>query len=766
MTPQDCYLQHLETRFDAMFQRTKSETDRFRPRLANNRNAANLNRRTRQLVFTLGASQAEGSGFTDLDGNAMLDITMGFGVHLFGHQAPFIEEAIQSQRSKGTALGPLFPLAHAFAETLCTLTGHERCALFNSGTEAVMVAMRVARAITGRSGLVIFDGCYHGTADALLAQKRCPDTQRALATVPGVPQPFVDQTFILDYGEDSAVDWLNRCGEDIACVLVEPVQSRHPEKANGPWLAALRKACDRHGIVLIFDEIITGFRTENGGAARHFNVRPDLATYGKVAGGGQPVGIVAGPSQHLALIDGGVWSFEDDSLPSSPTTFVAGTFNHHPTSMAAGLAALRHLQAGGDGLQRDLNQRTTAFVQRMNQWFTDEGIPVSLVHFSSLFRFVTKGWGRLLYSALLKECVYIWEGRNCFFSSVHSEADIQRLEHAIRKCALELLGTRWLNRKPRPEAHTAPLAGHPIEGAIVLDRNDAEVLMQEGPLELAVGILTAHMPHWTVGPPRIQRLALDEDLNSGLTPPEWTGEGAVWTVMAGPHQVVLHVGMDAALVDGSSLTLCLAEAGRILEALHKGQPLPLPRFDPLDRFANWAGQPGTQPRVAARPAVTHVVELPPGASPTTQPFEDLLAAVAEALDRTDVAMGVPVAGQWMARSPRAIGPCTRQVPWHPGTPDSATPLPGPEAFLEAWRSPTALCDVAFNVDNLTRRTHFGPWPAQPIPVREAWTRQDLVINLLRTPTTSWLQWKVAEGAHVRGDIHHVMDALTLKTLTR
>jgi glutamate-1-semialdehyde aminotransferase len=222
--------------------------------------------------------------------------------------------------------------------------------------------------------------------------------------------------------------------EEIAAVLVEPVQSRRPHIQPAEWLRELREFTTRIGAALIFDEIITGFRLHPGGAQSWFGIRADIVTYGKVLGGGMPIGAVAGNADFMAAIDGGVWAYGDSSWPSAETTFFAGTFWKHPLVMAAAHAVQAHLREEGPALQEGLNARTTALATRLNDLFDHEQAPIHVVSFSSLFRFAFSPgvkFADLFFYNLLRRGVYVWEGRTCYLSTAHSDEDITELVKVV-----------------------------------------------------------------------------------------------------------------------------------------------------------------------------------------------------------------------------------------------------------------------------------------------------------------------------------------------
>jgi glutamate-1-semialdehyde aminotransferase len=410
---------------------------------------------------------------------------MGFGVHLFGHRPANITAAIQAQLERSMALGPLTPLASEVAQLLHEITGVERSAFFNSGTEAVMVALRLARAATGKDKIVLFSGSYHGTLDSVLVFKKDTHTHQGLPLLPGIPGDLVKNIYWLEYGSAESLRVIEAHGDEIAAVLVEPVQSRNPALQPVEYLQQLRQLTAGQDIALVFDEVITGFRIGLGGAQEYFGIKADLVTYGKIAGGGMPIGIVAGKKRYMDYIDGGCWAFGDDSAPETKPTFVAGTFCHHPLAMAAAKESLLTMRAAGGAIQKDLNEKTQRLCTALNAYFRDRNIPVEMVYFGSLFRFQLKGNAKLLYYQLLLEGVYIWEGRNCFLSTAHSDEDIAFLIRAVQT-SCEKLVAAGIIKIPRqshcPDQRTVPM---PAALKRLLDKANAPVNFLTGVIHLS-----------------------------------------------------------------------------------------------------------------------------------------------------------------------------------------------------------------------------------------------------------------------------------------
>ncbi len=417
---------------------SKNHTQEYRQELANNRNIAGFRAIWKEMTYQIVVERSRGSKIWDVDGNQYIDLTMGFGVSFFGHDASWIRQAVENQLQRNFSVGPIPDLAGDVARRICRLTGMERAAFYNSGTEAVMVAVRLARTVTRRDRIVIFAGSYHGMFDGILALQRAKGdggTVRPMA--PGIPQSLIDDVVVLDYDSPESLEKIRQLGPQLAAVLVEPVQSRRPDLQPRAFLHELRRITQDHGCALIFDEIVTGFRTGNGGAQEAFDVRADIATYGKVIGGGLPMGVVAGSSRFLDAVDGGFWRYGDDSVPRQKNTFVAGTFCYHPLAMAAAQAVLVRLEEEEGRLQQQVTEKTAGLCRRLNAWFEviwpdEPQSPLRLCWFGSLFRFVLDGERDLLFHHLLAQGIYVWEGRNCFLSTAHDDNDIDRIQTAVQ----------------------------------------------------------------------------------------------------------------------------------------------------------------------------------------------------------------------------------------------------------------------------------------------------------------------------------------------
>ena len=459
---QHTHLEALIERYTARTSRSKARAQQFRARLADSRATVGFRLSTKEMLYPISGARSRGSRMWDIDGNEYIDFTMGFGVHLFGHGPDFVQQAVREELDRALEIGARSDQVGEVAALFTELTGLDRVAFCNSGTEAVMAAVRLARAATGRDTIAIFTNSYHGHADTTLARAQATGGRRAsVPMAPGVPGRLAEDVLVLDYGTDESLDLLRRRGHEIAAVLVEPVQSRHLNLQPRAFLHDLRAVTRDAGTALIFDEMITGFRADLGGAQAYFGVRADLATYGKIVGGGLPIGLVAGSPAFMDGIDGGMWQYGDASYPAANRTAFGGTFCQHPLSMAAAHAVLRHLKAEGPDLQTRLNDRTSALAGALNTYFTAEDVPIQAQHFSSLFRFEFSSNLDLLFYHLLEKGVYIWEWRSCFLSTAHGDDDVRRFIDVVQESVDDLRRGGFIPRAPRRDServHKAPLS--------------------------------------------------------------------------------------------------------------------------------------------------------------------------------------------------------------------------------------------------------------------------------------------------------------------
>ncbi len=484
---QQAYFNTFVAQYTQRTQKSRQQAQLSRPVLADSRSAAgfrlttqkgrhivlgnfkqagqsSLRLSTKDMVYPIVAQRYQAANFWDLDGNKYVDLAMGFGVHLFGHNVPFINEAVESQAKLGISVGPQAQLAQEVSQRLCELVGAERATFCQSGTESVMVAVRLARTATGRQKIAVFRNAYHGHSDGVLAQ-RLENTSDTIPIAQGIDPDAVRNVLVLEYADKSALAEIRDHHAELAAVLVEPVQGLNPALQPRQFLHDLRQLTQDCGIALIFDEIVTGFRIHPGGAQAYFGVQADIATYGKVLVGGLPGAAIAGKSRFMDAIDGGTWDYGDDSYPKALRTFFRGTFNKHALGLAASRAVLKHLQDAGPDLQSELNQRTEQLVNRLNRLCAEHQVPIDVVHFGSLFRFIIKQNPDLFYYHLIHKGVYVWEGRSCFISTAHTDEDIEYVFQAVQESIAELKQAGFLTTLASLRASEALGDSQPSSGS-------------------------------------------------------------------------------------------------------------------------------------------------------------------------------------------------------------------------------------------------------------------------------------------------------------
>ncbi|MBN4069170.1 glutamate-1-semialdehyde 2,1-aminomutase [Beggiatoa alba] len=375
--------------------------------------------------------RGEGAYLYDEDDNRYIDYVGSWGPMILGHAHPAVIKAVQDSIQNGLGFGAPTAIETIVAKKVCDMVPSvEQVRMVSSGTEATMSAIRLARGYTGRDKLIKFEGCYHGHSDSLLVKAGSGALTLGVPTSPGVPASVVEHTITLDYNHiDQVKQTLQMIGKDIACIIVEPVAGNMNCIPPVPgFLEGLRELCDEYGVVLIFDEVMTGFRVARGGAQEHYGITPDLTTLGKVIGGGLPVGAFGGKKeimQHIA--------------PTGPV-YQAGTLSGNPVAMAAGLATLTALDTPGfhdrlaktaeqlaEGLQDIAEKRaiplTVNYVGGMVGFFFTDQPKVHFYHQAincNIERF------QKFFHGMLGEGVYLAPSayETGFVSSAHNEAEI------------------------------------------------------------------------------------------------------------------------------------------------------------------------------------------------------------------------------------------------------------------------------------------------------------------------------------------------------
>ena len=330
---------------------------------------------------------AEGPYLTDLDGNQYIDLTCGFGPNVVGNKAPFVEEALASQIKKGWHYGIPGAEQARLAELIKESSSAVDEVMFcNSGSEATMFAFRAARALTGKRVIALFDGSYHGIHDYALVKagyKSERSEPSSVALGAGIPEEISrDLMMMLPYRDENAYELIRRHKDDLALVVIEPVQSSNPRLDNQEFLEGLRDVCTECGVLLMFDEVISGFRIEYGGCQQYYNIKPDLVTYGKAAGGGMPIGVVAGSKRVMNTFSG---------VDDTPTIFAGGTFNGHPLTMVAGIAILEHLKENQEEIYPYLHEQGNRVASEINEFCVSNNIPAQMMNAGSMMHLIFSG---------------------------------------------------------------------------------------------------------------------------------------------------------------------------------------------------------------------------------------------------------------------------------------------------------------------------------------------------------------------------------------
>ncbi|TBR36354.1 MULTISPECIES: glutamate-1-semialdehyde 2,1-aminomutase [Dyella] len=319
-------------------------------------------------------ARADGPYLWDVEGKRYIDYVGSWGPMIVGHNHPHVREAVERAVMNGLSYGTPCPAEITMAEAITRLVPSiDMVRMVNSGTEATMSAIRLARGATGRSKIVKFEGCYHGHGDSFLVKAGSGALTFGVPTSPGVPKASADLTLTLAYNDLAAAEALfAEHGDDIAGLIIEPVAGNMnciPPKDG--YLQGLRELCTRHGALLIFDEVMTGFRVALGGAQAHYGITPDISTFGKIIGGGMPVGAYGGRRELMEQI-----------APAGPI-YQAGTLSGNPVAMAAGLAMLELIQA--PGFYESLAARTRLLTDGLQAVADGEGIPFSTNRVGGMF---------------------------------------------------------------------------------------------------------------------------------------------------------------------------------------------------------------------------------------------------------------------------------------------------------------------------------------------------------------------------------------------
>lgn len=390
--------------------------------------------------------KGDGYKIWDEDGNEFIDFCASWGPLILGHNHPAIYRKVVDALQNGTSFGAPTALENELAELILSRNKFiEKIRFVSSGTEAVMSALRLARGYTKRNKIVKFEGCYHGHSDSLLVKAGSGLVTFGESSSAGVPEAFVNETIVLPLNNEEALkNCFKQYGKDIACAIIEPIPANNGLLLQGgTFLTALRNICSEYGALLFFDEVISGFRVGFNGAAAYYGITPDIITYGKIIGGGLPVGAYGASAEIMSCVS-----------PDGPV-YQAGTLSGNPVAMAAGIAQLT--ECAKEGFYEDQEARTKYFITNINSYAKEKGYDFELVSIASVFWFNFDGKKTItradqidpdmskfkkLHAFLLNNGVYIGPSgyEVGFISTAHSKEVLNKAADVIKSALDEIMG--------------------------------------------------------------------------------------------------------------------------------------------------------------------------------------------------------------------------------------------------------------------------------------------------------------------------------------
>lgn len=383
--------------------------------------------------------RGEGSRFYDEDDNEYLDFCCSWGPLILGHNNKEVREFVTETVANGTSFGTPTKLGNEIGKLILDNNKYiEKLRFVSSGTEAVMSAIRLARGVTGKNKVIKFDGCYHGHVDSLLVKAGSGLATFGISTSAGIPESFAQETLVLPLDDREVMeDTLQKHSDDIACIIIEPVPANNGLLLqDASYLEYLREACTKYGVLLIFDEVISGFRVGFEGAAGYYGIQPDIITYGKIIGGGMPVGAYGASNEIMNHI-----------APDGPV-YQAGTLSANPVAMAAGIAALKQLIA--PDFYSNAKAKTQKFVNNVLAYCEEKGYELTIPSIGSIFwiaftkeRIIkadqieaeSMDKFKVLHHELLQRGVYLGPSgyEVGFVSAAHTEADLEEAANKMKE---------------------------------------------------------------------------------------------------------------------------------------------------------------------------------------------------------------------------------------------------------------------------------------------------------------------------------------------
>ncbi len=390
-------------------------------------------------------TKGEGCHITDVDGNKFLDFCCSWGPLILGHNNSYVRKKIEKALKNGTSFGTPSPSGNMIGRLI--LDNHkylDRIRFVSSGTEAVMSAIRLARGYTGKNKIIKFDGCYHGHVDSLLVKAGSGLATFGVSSSAGIPASLAKETIVLPLADIAKVEKTMKASKDIAAVIIEPIPANNGLLLQDKsYLKALRKLCDKYGVLLIFDEVISGFRVGFEGAAGYYKIRPDLITYGKIIGGGMPVGAFGGKRKIM------------NHVAPEGNVYQAGTLSANPIALSAGIAMLEKLLQ--KNFYEDQEKRTAYFVDTIMKHVRKKKYAFNIQHIGSIFWFAfsekriqaadeidasTMSLFKKLHASLLDHGIYLGPSgyEVGFISTAHSRKYLKQGAATICKLLDEILG--------------------------------------------------------------------------------------------------------------------------------------------------------------------------------------------------------------------------------------------------------------------------------------------------------------------------------------
>lgn len=436
---QSKWLKKFISEYNSKTKSSKKYCQDYRSVLADPRVVTGFKPTLKEIIYQIVINKSKGVKMWDLDGNEYVDVLNGFGSNFFGWGNDMLMSVWKKQLEEGVELGPQTPLAGECAKLMCELTGYDRAGFCNTGSEAVLGAMRIARTVTGRNLIVCFNGSYHGINDEVIV--RGTKKLKSFPAAAGIMPEAVENMLVLDYGTEESLQIIRERIDELAAVMIEPIQSRRADFHPKEFIHEVRKITQQNNVLMILDEVITGFRLRLGGAQEYYDVKADLSTYGKVIGGNMPIGAIAGRKEFMDALDGGYWQFGDNSVPEVGVTYFAGTFVRHPLAMAAMKEVLTYLKKEGKPLYEKLNAKTQRLVDEVNAHSKKLGSPFKLVTFGSLFKGkweTEPQYTELLFALMRNKGVHVMDGFPCFLTLAFTDADVDFVISKYKESLSEL----------------------------------------------------------------------------------------------------------------------------------------------------------------------------------------------------------------------------------------------------------------------------------------------------------------------------------------